>query len=178
MASTERRDGRPERRWQDGLWVIGLFALAVGFLTRMAFGGASGWLSALVGAALMSLYTVWLVRRRRRHDARTTGACPDDVPAMERRILKGAPPPEDPGRRRAMAALVDSRQQRLRRHRWWSLPLLAVLFFGTAGLWFASGERVAGGWMLAVAVVFMTWMVWYHFRYDRRLSQMRRRLQG
>ncbi|MET9773648.1 hypothetical protein ABZ023_05175 [Streptomyces sp. NPDC006367] len=178
MAGIGRHDGRPERRRQDRLWVIGLFALAAGFLTRLALDGTSGLLSALVSAALMSLCIVWLVRRRRRHDARTTGTDPDDVPALERQILKGAPPPEDPGRRRAMAALVDSRQQRLRRHRWWSLPLLTMFFFGTAALWFASGAVVAGGWMLAAAVVSMTWIVWFHFRYDRRLSQMRRRLQG
>ncbi|MEU3661591.1 hypothetical protein AB0E77_17815 [Streptomyces sp. NPDC032940] len=178
MATMERRDGRPERRWQDKLWVIGLMVLVVGVATRMAFNGFAGWLPALVSAALTSWYAVWLVRRRRRHDARTTGTAPDDVPAMERQILKGAPPPAEPGQRRAMAALVDSRQQRLRRHRWWALPLLAVIFFGTAALWFASGAVATGGWMLAAAVVAMTWMVWYHVHYDRRLSQMRRRLQG
>ncbi|MCG8965117.1 MULTISPECIES: hypothetical protein [Streptomyces] len=178
MASSERHDGRPARRWQDRLWVIGLMVLAIGVVTRVAFNGFSGWLPALVSAALMSCYAVWLVRRRRRHDARATGTDPDDVPAMERQILKGGPPPEEPGQRRAMAALVDSRRQRLRRHRWWALPLLAVIFFGTAALWFASGAVVAGGWMLAAAVVSMAWMVWWHFHYDRRLTQMRRRLQG
>ncbi|MEU9592689.1 hypothetical protein ACGF7W_22365 [Streptomyces sp. NPDC048219] len=178
MASIERHDGRPERRRRDKLWVMGLMVLVVGLVTRMALNGFSGWLPALLGAALTSCYVVWLVRRRRSRDARATGTEPDDVPAMERQILKGAPAPEEPARRRAMAALVDSRQRRLRRHRWWALPFLAVLFFGTAALWLAAGAMVRGGWMLAVAVVFMTWMVWYHFRYDRRLSQMRRRLQG
>ncbi|MFF9454141.1 hypothetical protein [Streptomyces flaveolus] len=178
MASIERRDGRPERRWQDKLWVMGLLVLVIGLVTRMALNGASGWLPALVSAALTSCYVVWLVRRRRNRDARATGTDPDDVPVMERQILKGAPPPEEPARRRALAALVDSRQQRLRRHRWWALPLLAVIFFGTAALWFASGAVVAGGWMLAAAVVSMAWMVWWHFHYDRRLTQMRRRLQG
>ncbi|MEV7791056.1 hypothetical protein [Streptomyces sp. NPDC087512] len=178
MASSERRDGRPQRRWRDNLWAIGLLALAVGFLIRLAFNGTSAWLPALVGAASMSVFVVWLVRRRRRRDARTTGTEPDDVPVMERQILQGAPPPEEPGRRRAMAALVDSRQRRLRRHRWWAFPLLGALFFGIAALWFASGAVAAGGWMLAAAVVTMGWMVWYHLHYDRRLTRMRRRLQG
>ncbi|CAM5613704.1 hypothetical protein STENM327S_05482 [Streptomyces tendae] len=77
-----------------------------------------------------------------------------------------------------MAALVDSRQERLRRHRWWAFPMLALIFFGTSALWFASGSVAAGSLMLALAVVFMGWLAWYNLRFDRRLSQMRSRLQG
>ncbi|MFI8189973.1 hypothetical protein ACIF8T_14415 [Streptomyces sp. NPDC085946] len=169
---------RPERRPQDSLWAIGLLALAVGFVLRLAFDGMSAWPYAAVSAVFFAGWTVWLVRRRRRHDASAAGTEPDDVPAMERQVLKGEPPPRDPERRRAMAAFVASRQERLRRGRWWALPLLAVLFFGMSALWFAAGSVTAGGLTLVLAVVFMTWMTWWSRRYDHRLTLMRRRLQS
>ncbi|MFH8976624.1 hypothetical protein [Streptomyces sp. NPDC017890] len=173
-----RRDDFSERRWQDRLSVIGLIALAAGLVVRLIANGADSWPSALVGAALMSVWVVFLVRRRRRHDARDAGAEPDDVPAMERRILKGGPPPEDPRRRRSMAALVDSRQRKLRRNRWWAFPLLALVLFGTSALWFVSGSVTAGSLTLALAVAGMGWLTWFNLRFDRRLSRMRSRLQG
>ncbi|GAA2425879.1 hypothetical protein [Streptomyces glaucus] len=167
-----------KRRPQDSLWVIGLFALVVGFVVRLIFDGMSAWPYAAVSAAFLAGWTVWLVRRRRRHDAATTGTEADDVPAMERQVLKGGPAPQDPRRRQAMAAFVASRQERIRRNSWWALPLLAVLFFGVSALCFASGSVTAGGWTLALAVVFMTWFTWYNRRFARRLEQMRRRLQS
>lgn len=178
MGRPERRDDRPERLRRDSLWMIGLGALAAGLVVRLLFGGTGARPSALLGAAAMSAWVVFLVRRRRRDDARDTGAEPEDVPAMERRILKGGPPPEDPRRRQAMAALVDSRQRRLRRNRWWAFPLMFLIFFGTSVLWFASGSVAAGGWTLALAVVFLTWLTWYNVRFDRRLTQMRHRLRA
>ncbi|GAA5204666.1 hypothetical protein [Streptomyces thinghirensis] len=178
MKRRERPDDFSEPKWRDRLSVIGLVALAVGLVVRLLFNGADAWPSALVGAALMSVWIVFLVRRRRRHDARDTGAEPDDVPAMERRILKGGPPPEDPRQRQTMAALVDSRQRRLRRNRWWAFPLLAVVFSGTSVAWFISGSATAGSLTLALAVAFLGWLTWFNLRFDRRLSQMRSRLQG
>ncbi|WP_395575039.1 hypothetical protein [Streptomyces sp. BK79] len=178
MKRRERRDEFSQPRWQDRLSVIGLAALAVGLVVRLLLDGAESWPSALVGAALMSAWVVFLVRRRRRRDARDTGAAPDDVPAMERRILKDGPPPEDPQARQTLAALVDSRQRQLRRNRWWAFPLLALIFFGTAVLGFASGSVTAGSWTLALAVAAMGGLTWFHLRFDRRLSRMRRRLQS
>ncbi|AQS66829.1 hypothetical protein [Streptomyces pactum] len=178
MKRRERHDAFSGPRWRDRLSVIGLVALAVGLVVRLLLNGAGSWPSALVGAGLMSVWVVFLVRRRRRHDARDTGAQPDDVPAMERRILKGGPPPEDPRRRQALAALVDSRQRRLRRNRWWAFPLLALIFFGTSILWFVYGSVTAGSWTLALAVAAMGWLTWFNLRFDRRLSQMRSRLQS
>ncbi|MEU6451442.1 hypothetical protein [Streptomyces sp. NPDC046979] len=177
MKRRERGDGALERDWRDRLSVIGLVALAVGVVVRLAANGLDSWPWAVVSAALMSVWVVFLVRRRRRHDARDTGAEPEDVPAMERRILKGGAPPEDPGRRREMAALVDSRQRRLRRNRWWAFPMLALIFFGTSVLWFAAGSTTAGSLTLALAVVFMGWLTWFNLRFDRRLTQMRHRLR-
>lgn len=178
MVSGERSDDRRRLRWQDSLWGIGVIALVVGAGVRLLLGGASAWPSALLGAVPVAVFLVWWVRRRRVRDAEAVGTEPDDVPAMERQILKGGPPPRDPERRQAMAALVDSRQERLRRNRWWAFPLLAFLFFGTAVLSFLSGSMAAGGTMLAVAVASMAFMVWQHRRLDRRLSRMRSRLQG
>ncbi|MFI1756761.1 hypothetical protein [Streptomyces sp. NPDC020571] len=77
-----------------------------------------------------------------------------------------------------MAELVDSRQERLRRNRWWAFPLLALIFFGTSALWFASGSVGAGSLMLGLAVVAIGWLAWNNFRFDRRLSQMRGRLRS
>ncbi|MFJ8149889.1 LPXTG cell wall anchor domain-containing protein [Streptomyces sp. NPDC096094] len=178
MRRPERHDEFAAGRWRDRLSVIGLVALAANLIFRLIVDGLDAWPYALIGAALMSLWIVFLVRRRRRNDARDTGAEPDDVPAMERRILKGGPPPEDPRRRQALAALVDSRQRRLRRNRWWAFPLLALIFFGTSILWFVSGSVTAGSWSLALAVVAMGWLTWFNLRFDRRLSQMRSRLQS
>ncbi|MFE0803387.1 hypothetical protein [Streptomyces sp. NPDC058812] len=178
MRTPERHDEFTGRRWRDRLSVIGLVALAANLTFRLIVDGFDAWLYALISATLMSLWIVFLVRRRRRQDSRDTGAQPDDVPAMERRILKGGPPPEDPRRRQTMAALVDSRQRRLRRNRWWAFPLLAVIFFGTSILWFVSGSVTAGSWTLALAVAAMGWLTWFNLRFDRRLSQMRRRLQS
>ncbi|MGW8062545.1 hypothetical protein ACVV2G_09765 [Streptomyces ziwulingensis] len=178
MERPEHRDDGFTRRRRDSLWAIGLGALAVGVVVRLFFDGAAAWPSALLGAALMSVWAVFLVRRRRRHDARDTGAEPEDVPAMERRILKGGPPPEDPRRRQAMAVLVESRQRRLRRHRWWAFPLLALIFFGTSVLWFVVGSVTAGSLTLVLALVSLGWMTWSHLRFDRRLTQMRHRLRA
>ncbi|MGQ4442627.1 hypothetical protein ACN6LI_008576 [Streptomyces violaceoruber] len=77
-----------------------------------------------------------------------------------------------------MAAFVDSRQERLRRNRWWAFPMLAVIFFGTSALWYLSGSVGAGSLMLGLGVVFLGWLAWYNLRIDRRLSHMRGRLQG
>ncbi|MFB6551190.1 MULTISPECIES: hypothetical protein [unclassified Streptomyces] len=176
--SEERSDGRRRLRWQDSLWGIGVIALVVGAGVRILMGGVSAWPSALLGAVPVAVFLVWWVRRRRVRDADAVGTEPDDVPAMERQILKGGPPPRDPERRQAMAALVDSRQERLRRNRWWAFPLLTVLFFGTAALAFGTGSATAGAMMLALAVAFMAFMVWQNRRLDRRLSQMRSRLQN
>jgi Flp pilus assembly protein TadB len=179
MKRRERRfDDFAEPRWRDRLSVIGLVALAVGLVVRLLLDGVGSWPSAVVGAALMSVWVVFLVRRRRRHDARETGAEPEDVPAMERRILKGGPPPEDPRHRQTLAALVDSRQRRLRRSRWWAFPLLTLILFGTSILWFVSGSVTGGSWTLALAVAGMGWLTWFNLRFDRRLSQMRRRLRS
>ncbi|MFE2357068.1 hypothetical protein [Streptomyces parvulus] len=177
MNRSERGEGAYERRWWDKLSVIGVLALAAGVVVRLITRGLDSWPSAVIGAALMSVWIVFLVRRRRRNDARDTGADAEDVPAMERRILKGGQPPRDPERRREMAALVDSRQHRLRRNRWWALPLLAVIFFGTSVLAFVSGSVTAGSLTLALAVAFVGWLTWYNFRFDRRLTQMRHRLR-
>jgi Flp pilus assembly protein TadB len=177
MASADRGDDRPRPRWQDRLWAIGAAALVVGVGVRLLMNGASAWPSAVVGAVPAAAWIVWWVRRRRVRDAGAVGAEPADVPGMERQILKGGPAPRNPERRRAMAALVDSRQERLRRNRWWAFPTLALIFFGTSALWFVSGSVGAGSLMLGLAVVFMSWMTWYNLRFDRRLSQMRSRLQ-
>lgn len=179
MASSAQHDEhRPTRQRRDSLWAIGLTALAMGFITYVLINGAAAWPGAVLAAVALACYTPWLIQRIRRRDAKSAGTRPDDIPAMERQILKGEQPPEDPRRRREMAALVDSRQRRLRRNRWWAFPLLAVLFFGTSILWFTSGSVTTGSWTLALAVVFMTWMTWSHVRFDRRLSQMRRRLRS
>ncbi|MET9823605.1 MULTISPECIES: hypothetical protein [Streptomyces] len=179
MASAERSDDRPRLRWQDSLWGIGVIAaLVVGVGVRLVLGGVSAWPSAVLGTVPLAVWMVWWVRRRRVRDARAVGTEPDDVPAMERRILKGGPAPRDPGERRAMAALVDSRQRKLRRNRWWAFPMLALIFFGTSALWFSSGSVGAGSLMLGLAVVFMGWLTWYHLRFDRRLSRMRDRLRS
>ncbi|WP_345622542.1 hypothetical protein [Streptomyces ziwulingensis] len=132
----------------------------------------------MFGALAMAAWVPWLVQRLRRKEATASGTEPEDVPGMERQILKGEAPPEDPARRREMAALVDSRQRRLRRNRWWAFPILTITSFGTAILWFTAGSVTAGGWMLAFAVVFMAWMTWFHLRFDRRLTQMRHRLRN
>ncbi|MEV5760169.1 hypothetical protein AB0L61_25780 [Streptomyces tendae] len=178
MANADRGDDRPRPRRRDGLWAIGVTALVVGVGVRLLMSGASAWPSALVGAVPAAAWIVWWVRRRRVRDAGAVGAEPEDVPGMERQILKGGPAPRDPERRRAMAALVDSRQERLRRNRWWAFPVLALIFFGTSALWFASGSVGAGSAMLGLAVVSMGWMTWYNLRFDRRLSQMRGRLRS
>ncbi len=178
MASAGRGEDRPRPRWQDRLWAIGAIALVVGVGVRLLMNGASAWPSAVVGAVPAAAWIVWWVRRRRVRDAGAVGAEPADVHGMERQILKGGAPPRDPERRRAMAALVDSRQERLRRNRWWAFPMLALIFFGTSALWFASGSVAAGSLMLALAIVFLGWLTWYNLRFDRRLSQMRSRLQG
>ncbi|MFD4262624.1 hypothetical protein ACFWR9_34640 [Streptomyces sp. NPDC058534] len=177
MNRRERGDGALGQDWRDRLSVIGLVALGVGVVIRLIANGLDSWPYAVVGGALMSVWVVFLVRRRRRQDARDTGAEPEDVPAMERRILKGGRPPEDPEQRREMAALVDSRQRRLRRNRWWAFPLLALIFFGTSALWFVSGSVTAGSLALALAVAAMGWLVWFNLRFDRRLTQMRHRLR-
>ena len=177
MNRSERGEGAYERRWWDKLSVIGVIALALGVVVRLITRGLDSWPSAVIGAALMSVWIVFLVRRRRRDDARDTGADAEDVPAMERRILKGGQPPQDPERRREMAALVDSRQHRLRRNRWWALPLLAVIFIGTSVLAFVSGSVTAGSLTLALAVAFVSWLTWHNIRFDRRLTQMRHRLR-
>ncbi|MFC8867177.1 hypothetical protein ACFUAC_05900 [Streptomyces sp. NPDC057148] len=177
MRRRERHDEFPDRRWRDRLSVIGLVALAANLAFRLIVDGFDAWLYALISAALMSLWIVYLVRRRRRQDARDSGAEPQDVPAMERRILKGGAPPEDPRHRQAMAELVDSRQRRLRRNRWWAFPLLALISFGTSVLWFLAGSVTAGSWTLALAVAFLGWLTWFNLRFDRRLTQMRHRLQ-
>ncbi|MFB7650385.1 MULTISPECIES: hypothetical protein [unclassified Streptomyces] len=177
MNRSERGEGSYERRWWDKLSVIGVIALAAGVVVRLITRGLDSWPSALIGAALMSAWIVFLVRRRRRDDARDTGADAEDVPAMERRILKGGRPPQDPDRRREMAALVDSRQRRLRRNRWWAFPMLAVIFFGASVLGFVSGSVTAGSLALALAVAFIGWLAWYNLRFDRRLTEMRHRLR-
>ncbi|MGP2442322.1 hypothetical protein [Streptomyces sp. JW3] len=168
---------RPKRRRRDGLWAIGLLALVIGVVVRLVFTGLSGWPSAVLGAVAMAFWTPWLIQRIRRRDATASGTEPDDIPGMERQILKGAPPPEDPARRQQMAALVDSRQRRLRRNRWWAFPMLALMFFGTSALWFTAGSVAAGSLMLVLAVVFMTWLTWFNLRFDRRLTRMRRLLR-
>lgn len=178
MASTERSDDRPRLRRRDSLWGIGVMALLAGVVVRLVLNGTSAWLSALLGAVPAAVWIVWWVRRRRVRDARAVGAEPDDVPAMERQILKGGPAPRDPERRRAMAAFVDSRQERLRRNRWWAFPMLAVIFFGTSALWYLSGSVGAGSLMLGLGVVFLGWLAWYNLRIDRRLSHMRGRLRA
>ncbi|CAL9411756.1 MULTISPECIES: hypothetical protein [unclassified Streptomyces] len=178
MANADRGDDRPRPRRRDRLWAIGVTALVVGVGVRLLMNGASAWPSAVVGAVPAAAWIVWWVRRRRVRDAGAVGAEPQDVPGMERQILKGGPAPRDPERRRAMAALVDSRQERLRRNRWWAFPVLALIFFGTSALWFASGSVGAGSAMLGLAVVFMGWLTWYNLRFDRRLSQMRGRLRS
>jgi fatty acid desaturase len=182
MASSARYDDRhadrPKRRWQDSLWAIGLLALAAGVIVRLAANGLSSWPSALFGAVAMAFYTPWLVRRIRHKDAAASGTDPDDVPALERQILKGAPPPQDPDRRRQLAALVDARQRRIRRNRWWAFPLMALLFFGTAALGLTTGSTTMGTWTLVLGIVFMTWLTWYNIRFDHRLTQMRRRLRS
>ncbi|MFA3876217.1 hypothetical protein ABS735_21440 [Streptomyces sp. MMCC 100] len=177
MASAERSDDRRRLRWQDSLWGIGVIALVVGVGVRLVVNGASAWPSAVVGAAPIAVGLVWWVRRRRVRDAEAVGTEPDDVPGMDRQILEGGPVPRDPERRRAMAAFVDSRQERLRRNRWWAFPMLFLIFFGTSALWFVSGSVGAGSLMLGLAIVFMSWLTWYNLRFDRRLSQMRSRLQ-
>ncbi|MFV0132975.1 hypothetical protein ACLGIH_06990 [Streptomyces sp. HMX87] len=173
-----RRDDRPRRTWQDSLWAIGLLALITGVGVRLVFNGLAAWPYAVVATVPVVAWIMWFVRRRRRHDAATAGTAPDDVPVMERQILKGEPPPRDPRRRQAMAALVDSRQRKLRRHRWWAFPLLAVISFGTSALWFSAGSVTAGSSLLVLAVVFMGWMTWHHRRFDHRLTRMRQRLQS
>lgn len=178
MASAERSEDRTRPRWRDSLWGIGVIALVVGAGVRLGLHGLSAWPSALVGTVPAAACIVWLVRRRRVRDAGRAGAEPEDVPAMERQILKGGPAPRDPERRRAMAAFVDSRQERLRRHRCWAFPVLALIFFGTSALWYISGSVGAGTMMLVLGAVFLTWLAWYNARFDRRLSQMRGRLQG
>ncbi|MGW7276920.1 hypothetical protein ACWGIV_01150 [Streptomyces sp. NPDC054844] len=178
MVSGERSDGRRRLRWQDSLWGIGVIALVAGAGVRLLLGGASAWPSALLGAVPVAVLLVWWVRRRRVRDAKAVGTEPDDVPAMERQILKGGPPPRDPERRQAMATLVDSRQRRLRHNRWWAFPLLALVLFGTSVAWFASGSVIAGSLSLALAVAFLGWLTWFNLRFDRRLSQMRGRLQS
>ncbi|WP_217247188.1 hypothetical protein [Streptomyces sp. AC602_WCS936] len=177
MRRRERHDEFPDRRWRDRLSVIGLVALAANLTFRLIVDGFDAWLYALISAALVSLWIVHLVRRRRRQDARDSGTAPDDVPAMERRILKGGPPPEDPRQREAMAALVESRQRLLRRNRWWAFPLMILIFFGASVLWFVSGSVAAGSWTLALAVAFLGWLTWFNLRFDRRLTQMRHRLR-
>ncbi|MFJ6074231.1 hypothetical protein ACIQFU_25935 [Streptomyces sp. NPDC093065] len=177
MSRTERSDDRPRPRWRDSLWGVGVIALVVGAGVRLVLHGASAWPSAVVGSVPVAVLLVWWTRRRRRQDAEAVGTEPDDVPGMDRRILRGGPVPRDPERRRAMAALVDSRQERLRRNRWWAFPTLFLVFFGTSALWFASGSVGAGSMMLGLAIVFMSWLTWYNLRFDRRLSQMRGRLR-
>ncbi|MFF5104367.1 hypothetical protein [Streptomyces sp. NPDC000134] len=173
-----RHDDRPKRRWQDSLWAIGLFALVAGVIVRLAANGLSSWPSAVLGAVAMAFWVPWLVRRIRRRDATASGAEPDDIPALERQILKGDPPPQDPRRRQQLAALVDSRQHRLRRNRWWALPLMAVLFLGTAALGLTTGSTTMGIGILVLGIAFVTWLTWYNIHFDHRLARMRRRLEG
>ncbi|MFE9702112.1 hypothetical protein [Streptomyces sp. NPDC005930] len=178
MSNTTRSEDRPRLRWQDSLWGIGVTALVVAVGVRLLMHGASAWPSALLGAVPAAAWMVYLVRRRRVRDAHAVGTRPDDVPAMERQILEGAAAPRDPEQRRAMAELVDSRQERLRRNRWWAFPLLAVIFLGTAALGYATGSVGTGSLMLVLGVTLVGYLVWHQRRFDRRLSQMRGRLQG
>ncbi|MFD7712634.1 hypothetical protein [Streptomyces sp. NPDC059786] len=165
-----------DRDWRDRWWVFGLLALVVWVGVRLLLSGLHAWPSALVGGVIYVGWLTWWMRRRRKRDARAVGTDADNVPGMDRRILKGGDVPDDPAEREAMARLVDRRQERLVRNRRWAFPLLAVIFFGTSGLWFAAGSATSGGVMLAAAVVFMSWMVWQHRRTLRRLEDMRRRL--
>lgn len=166
------------QRWQDRWWAVGLLVLVVWVGIRLAFDGWSGWPGILVGGLVYAGFMTWLVMRRRRRDARAVGTDAARVPELERRIARNGELPEDPAEQAAMIRLIRRREEKLRRNRWWAFPLLALLFFGTPVLWFASGNVGAGLWGLAFGAAFLGWMVWFNRRFVRRMAGMRQRIEG
>ncbi len=174
----EAKRRRREGRWQDRWWSVGLLVLVVWVAVRLVFRGWSAWPGILVGGVVYAAFLTWFLMRRRREDARAVGTEPDRVPELERRIAKNGELPEDPAERRAMVRLIRRREEKLRRNRWWALPMLGLLFFGLPFLWFAAGNVPAGLWMLGFGGAFMGWMIWFNRRFVRRMAAMRRRIEG
>ncbi|CAM5710149.1 putative protein OS=Streptomyces fumanus OX=67302 GN=GCM10018772_40390 PE=4 SV=1 [Streptomyces fumanus] len=54
---------------------------------------------------------------------------------------------------------------------------MAVLFCGTAALGLTTGSTTTGIGMLVLGTVFVTWLTWCNSRFDRRRTQMRRRVR-
>ncbi|MYW06172.1 hypothetical protein [Streptomyces sp. SID3343] len=164
------------RHLMDKWWVYGLLILVLWTGVRVALNHGRLPVSTLVGAvAYAALMTGWLVRRRQR-DARAAGiADAEDVPGLERRILKGDPP-SDPAEREQMRALVARRRRGMRRTRVWALPLLGLIFVGS-GVTFLVGHRtIVGVGVLIASVVFFGWVVWVSRRNRVRLSTAEGRL--
>lgn len=172
-----KRQGR-KGRWQDQWWSVGLLVLVVWVAVRLAFHGWSAWPGMLVGGVVYAGFLTWFLMRRRRQDARAVGTEPERVPELERRIAKNGELPEDPAEQAAMVRLIRRREEKLRRNRWWALPLLGTLFLGMPFLWFAAGNVPAGLWALGFGAAFMAWMIWFNRRFVRRMAAMRRRIEG
>ncbi|WP_432078072.1 hypothetical protein [Streptomyces sp. YPW6] len=165
-------------RWRDQWWAIGLLVLVIGVAVRLAFRGWSAWPEALVGGVFYAGLLTWVLMRRRGRDAKAVGTDPASVPELERRIAKNGELPEDPAEQAAMVRLIRRREEKLRRSRWWALPMLGVISLGTPLLWFASGNVPAGLWTLGFGVAFLGWMVWFNRRFVRRMAAMRQRIEG
>ncbi|GAB2929800.1 MULTISPECIES: hypothetical protein [unclassified Streptomyces] len=165
-------------RWRDQWWAIGLLVLVIGVAVRLAFRGWSAWPEALVGGVFYAGLLTWVLMRRRGRDAKAVGTDPARVPELERRIAKNGELPEDPAEQAAMVRLIRRREEKLRRSRWWALPMLGVISLGTPLLWFASGNVPAGLWTLGFGVAFLGWMVWFNRRFVRRMAAMRQRIEG
>ncbi|MFE3429529.1 hypothetical protein [Streptomyces sp. NPDC059171] len=165
-------------RWRDQWWAIGLLVLVIGVAVRLAFRGWSAWPEALVGGVFYAGLLTWVLMRRRGRGAKAVGTDPARVPELERRIAKNGELPEDPAEQAAMVRLIRRREEKLRRSRWWALPMLGVISLGTPLLWFASGNVPAGLWTLGFGVAFLGWMVWFNRRFVRRMAAMRQRIEG
>ncbi|MEU2759731.1 MULTISPECIES: hypothetical protein [unclassified Streptomyces] len=165
-------------RWRDQWWAIGLLVLVIGVAVRLAFRGWSAWPEALVGGVFYAGLLTWVLMRRRGRDAKAVGTDPARVPELERRIAKNGELPEDPAEQAAMVRLIRRREEKLRRSRWWALPMLGVISLGTPLLWFGSGNVPAGLWTLGFGVAFLGWMVWFNRRFVRRMAAMRQRIEG
>jgi Flp pilus assembly protein TadB len=170
------QDNSGWRRLLSKWWVLSLsyFVVYGGF--QLLRPGRT-WVDAVIGAAIYAAWmTGWQVRRRRR-DSRAVGAKADELPQLERRMMRGEVP-DDPAERQAMRKLAERRTAKLRRGAKWALPLLGFLWLAFAVLSLARGDLGTGLVWLAAGAVMLGVIFWSRQRVLGRLDRAERRLSA
>ncbi|MFD7920065.1 hypothetical protein ACFV3R_12675 [Streptomyces sp. NPDC059740] len=175
---TTTASARKRQPWWRQRWLQASLGVAVVYAaSRLAFDGLSAWPFAVGGAAALAVVVAVARFRQDRHDSRSLGVPPAELPRLER-YLRRRSVPETPADRQALLHMARLRERRTRRARVWAFPLMAALWLALGVLFLVLGRVAASVGFLAAGALVLLVAVGLHRWELRRMAAFREELEA